>query len=379
MTTKRVVFWGTYDKSKPRVRILLHALKDAGATVEEIHEDIWRSQRDKSQINSLGQQLKFLCRWLAVYPKLIFRYLKAPRHDAVVIGYLGQLDVIVLWPFAKLRGMPIIWDMFISLYDTVVSDRAMVSPRHPLAWGLWAWEWLACRAASIVVIDTLAHARHISGLFGLADTKTDAVYVGAELDQFSWAPDPAQRAEGMPIQVLFYGQFIPLHGIETIVRAAGNAQGLPIQWTLVGQGQEDERIRTLIAELEIGQSLELIPWIPYEELSSRIADADVCLGIFGVSDKAANVIPNKVFQILAVGSPLVTRDSPAIRELLDDATPGIKLIPPGDPEALVEAILSLRAEGLPRFPKGLRDRTSSTAIGSSLLGVIEKAKMKPEK
>ncbi len=58
-----------------------------------------------------------------------------------------------------------------------------------------------------------------------------------------------------------------------------------------------------------------IPWVDYDTLHQHIADADVCLGIFGTSAKAANAIPNKAYQILAVGRPLVTRDSPAIREL----------------------------------------------------------------
>ena len=61
------------------------------------------------------------------------------------------------------------------------------------------------------------------------------------------------------------------------------------------------------------------------------------LGIFGASEKAQRVIPNKVFQALACGTPVVTADTPAARELLRDGESAL-LVPPGDPAALIDAI-----------------------------------------
>ena len=49
------------------------------------------------------------------------------------------------------------------------------------------------------------------------------------------------------------------------------------------------------------------------------------------------MIPNKVFQALACGTPVVTADTPAARELLRDGESAL-LVPPGDPAALVDAI-----------------------------------------
>ena len=37
----RIVAWGTYDLSKPRTRILLRAIREAGVDIVECHQDVW--------------------------------------------------------------------------------------------------------------------------------------------------------------------------------------------------------------------------------------------------------------------------------------------------------------------------------------------------
>ncbi len=379
----RVAFWGTFDLGKPRNRILLRGLRENGAEVLVCHRQVWAGVEDKSRLTA-GQRLRFLLRWLFAYPGLIFRYLRLPRHDVVLVGYLGQLDVLVLWPFARLRRVPLVWDAFLSLHDTVVSDRALVSPRHPLAFLLYAWEWLAARATDRVLLDTRAHAEAFSRAFRLSAERVGSVFVGVEPEAFPPAlPSPPRspsptRTHALPgegeevTRILFYGQLIPLHGVETILRAARLARGEPFEWVLIGQGQEEDRVRRMLDEEPLPR-LRWIPWVPYSELARWIGEADVCLGIFGAGGKAARVIPNKVFQVLAVGKPLITRDSPAIRELLAEGA-GVYLIPPADPEALLDALRRFRAERAELAGQVLhaeaRERIEPRAIGRDLMAIL---------
>lgn len=364
----RVLAWGTYDRGKPRMRILLRGLEENGVDLVRCHADIWSGVEDKSTLSGWRHVAAIGLRLLLAYPRLVFRYLRAPRHDIVLVGYLGHLDILVLWPFAKLRGVPIVWDAFISLYDTVAFDRAMIRPSHPFARLLFAWEWLACRAADCVLLDTRSHADFFVRIFGLAPGRTAFSWVGVEPEQFP-ATRQASGDNERPLEILFYGQFIPLHGIETIIEAAAMAEPGTYRWTLVGRGQETAKIRQKLAERPIAD-LAWAPWIAYEGLKEAIARADICLGIFGSSDKAARVIPNKVFQALASQKPLLTRDSPAIRELLSDALPGVYLVPPGDPAALLDALRRF-ATDRPRLPSTLHldaiEKISPASIGHALL------------
>ncbi|HKP26997.1 MAG TPA: glycosyltransferase [Dongiaceae bacterium] len=368
----RVVLWGTYDLGKPRTRILIRGLAEAGVALVQCHVDVWSGIEDKANIAGWRRIAAVIGKLILAYPVLIWRYLRLPRHDVVLVGYLGHLDVIVLWPFAALRGVPVVWDAFLSLYETVVEDRQMVGPRHPLAWLVWAWDWLACRAADLVLLDTHAHAHWFQSEFKLRDGRTDAVFVGAEPDAFAPLPNAGSGTDG-PIRVLFYGQFIPLHGIETIVAAAARTAPELYSWTIIGTGQEDARIRTLLDAHPIPH-LRWITWVPYAQLRESIATADICLGIFGQSGKAARVIPNKVFQVIAAGRPLVTRDSPAMRELVTADTPGIHLVRAGDADSLLAGIAELarqiRQSSTAALFGSLRERIAPGAIGRQLAALL---------
>jgi glycosyltransferase involved in cell wall biosynthesis len=244
MRKYRIVFWGTYDLSKPRVRLLLKGAQAVGMEVMECHTDVWGEIVDKSQIVSTGDKLRCLFSWICSYPQLIWHYLRLPPHDVVIIGYMGQLDVLVIWPFARLRRVPIIWDAFISLYDTVVNDRRLVSRRSPLAWILYVWEWLACRAATKIFLDTDAHARFFEKTFRLLHESVGRVFVGAESDIFSASSELQDKDAKKNFTVLFYGQFIPLHGIDIVIEAARilEQSGEIVQWIIVGKGQEEKHI-----------------------------------------------------------------------------------------------------------------------------------------
>ena len=335
----KVLAWGTYDLSKPRVRILMRALESSGVTLQKCHVDVWDAVADKSQIRGALAKLRLALNWLLAYPKLIWCLLRSPKPDVIFVGYLGQFDVLILWPFAKLRGIPIAWDAFISLYNTVVEDRRMVGPRNPLALLLYAVEWLACRAADRVILDTRAHADYFVERFGVATEKTAAVFVGAEMENF--VVKPVQRDPAQPYTVLFYGQFIPLHGIPTIIEAARLLKNEPIDWVVIGKGQEEKRIAQMLDQHPLPR-LQWIPWVKYEELVDHIARADVCLGIFDDGCKASRVIPNKVFQIIASGKPLITRDSPAMRELVAHEIPEIAFVEAANPDQLAQAVLAMQ-------------------------------------
>lgn len=343
-----VVFWGTYDTGKARCKILLDGAQKAGIEVIQCHRPVWSTVRDKSLVKGLISKFKILLKTFFSYPKLVICYLKLPRHDAVLVPYPGILDIFMLWPFARIRTVPLYWDVFISLYDTFVNDRKMVSRYSPHAWLLYAVEWLAARLATQSFLDTRAQADYFETFYHLKSNSVGRVLVGAEEFFFNdFGEKPVFETNNL-FTVFYYGQFIPLQGIDVMVNAVKilEEDGVTgIQVFFVGEGQERKRIDALIRELDV-RTIKRFSWKEHEELVYWIKASDVNLGIFGRSGKAGRVIPTRVFQLLAMKHALITMDSPALRELLElkGHYPFLYLIPPNDPKALAEKIIELKSK-----------------------------------
>ena len=340
----KIVLLGTFDCSKPRTRILRASLRDIDPDCTEIGFDVWHGVGDKSTLSGCGARLTIAARMVVAYPLLMARYLMCGRHDLVVIGYMGLFDVLLLGPLVKLRGKRLVWDAFLSLYDTYARDRAMARESGVIARALRLAERVATRSADRVVMDTKAHSQLMARLHDIPAHKGDAVLVGAEPDAFGAGESPCNRPKSRErLKALFYGQCIPLHGLSTIVEAALSERGQRFDWVIIGTGQEAAAIDAQL-NAAAAPHIERIEWIAYEKLQDIIADADITLGIFGTSEKAASVIPNKVYQALLCGKPIVTQASPAMTELIGEGAPGIYLSKAGDASSLLDALDAFASE-----------------------------------
>ncbi len=111
----------------------------------------------------------------------------------------------------------------------------------------------------------------------------------------------------------------------------------------------------------------------------------MALGIFGTTEKAARVVPHKVYQALALGVPTVTRRSPAVAEFFErgrsaPAGEPLFLVPPGSAEALAGAIEELARDPARRERLGSVGREAAASfatpekVGAALVEGIERAR-----
>ena len=350
----RVVYFGTYERHYPRNAQVISALRGAGVEVIERHEPVWEGREQKWGTGP------------SVLPRLALaetRLLRANRTDveAVIVGYPGHFDLPAAHRFA--RGRPIVFNPLISLADTLVSDRGRFRARSLPGRLLAAIDRRALRAADLVVGDTQANAAFLSELAGLPPERVAVCFVGAEerIFQPGWEPED-------PPTAVFVGKLIPLHGLGTVLEAARLAPELRLR--VIGSGQLDRLLEGR------PPNVEWIRWVEYAHLPGELHRAACALGIFGTSDKAQRVIPNKAFQALACGVPLVTADTPAARELLVDGESAL-LVPPADPEALAEALRRLITE--PQLAQRIatgglaayRRHASEDVLGSRWRSLIE--------
>jgi glycosyltransferase involved in cell wall biosynthesis len=263
--------------------------------------------------------------------------LRRQGYDLVFVGFYGHLLMLTVGPLAR---RPVLFDAFVSTYDTLIEDRQMSGQNSVLAWGAKALDRIACRLASQVLLDTTMHVDYFVEQYHLPAHKFASCPVGCNEEIFY--PRPV-AVLNRPARVTYYTSYLPLHGVETVVRAAALLRAAPLRLRMIGGGQTYPRVRALASELEL-DNIEFIPAIPLERLPEEIAAADLCLGgHFGASAKAGRVVPGKIYQLLAMAAPIIATTTPANLSLLRHAESAF-LIPPDDPPALAEAILDLLAD-----------------------------------
>ncbi len=336
----RLIIWGTYDKSKPRIRILLNGFRQSGLKFDEYHFPVWEEFIDKSQISGISSKLKIVTKFLIAYPLLGIRLLTSQRPDIILVAYPALFDVFFILIYAKIRNIPIVWDVFISLYNTVVEDRKIWHDKDIRSRILFILEKWALRSVDALVLDTRTHGNYIANKFTIDQKKIYTAFVGAEIERF---PSCSLKKKNTPLQLLFYGQFIPLHGIDAIIDTAEQTSSDKYHWTIIGKGQEAEKIRQLLDKKKL-KNVEWITWVRYEELINYISEADICLGIFGNTIKTQLVIPNKIFQVIAAGKPFITLDTPAMRELCPCTIEGMQYAASSDPADILVAIKTLESQ-----------------------------------
>ncbi len=350
----KVLYFGTYDRASPRNMQVISCLRAAGVTVVERHRQVWG--RD-----NWAPGARQLIRLARSELALSRRTDEGEDADLIVVGYPGHPDMPAARRIA--RGRPVVFNPLVSATDTLVSDRRNFSPRSMAASAIARLDRRAFRTADLVVADTEAQAAFFRATFELPPERVAVAMVGAEDALFH----PVEAARE-PFQALFVGKFIPLHGLETIVAAAALVPEIP--FSIVGTGQQLQLLEGHSA------NVEHLKWITYTDLPGAYQRAGCALGVFGTGDKASRVIPNKVFQALACGCPVITGDTPAARELLTDDGDAL-LVPPGDAEALAAAVrrLAESSDDAARLGKAGRatyeGRASEAVLGPKWRALLE--------
>jgi glycosyltransferase involved in cell wall biosynthesis len=312
------------------------------------------------------------------WPRLA-RAARAQKFDVMWVAFLGYSDVPLAWVLSRWRRVPLVFDAFILLHDTFVTDRTSVRRRSPAALFLRVLEVVACHLADVVVVDTIDHAERFARRTRLDPARIRVVHVGSD-HETPCAPgntSAADMRDTTPFTVAFCGSFMPLHGADVIVQAAARLDDQPdIRFVLIGDGQT----KTAVVQLADSLGCHHVSFLGAqrgEELRALLCGADILLGVFGASEKAMVVVPNKVVDALALAKPLITADTPAVRRLFDPSR--VRTVPPRDASALADAILDLRADPAARASLGRAGRAayeesfSPHALQAELAAVLHAA------
>lgn len=294
-----------------------------------------RQYQGASLRSYIGQYLRFLvaATWL------LTRLHVQKRFDVIHVNNMPDFIVFAALP-AKLLGAKVILDLHDPMPE-LFAAKFDSGARHPAVRVVTLVERLsigfADRAIAVQQVHLETFVSHgnprekFVEIQNAADTRLFPV--GAALGH-QHTPDTTR--------IVYHGTITPRLGLDTLVYAVGKARNAlgDVEVVLVGDGDDSDRIQTIIREQSLGDIIHFEPnFIPVSELLVELERADIGVVPAGLDPFTASMLPSKLLEYVALGIPTACADLPAVRHYFGDDE--LRFFPPGDIDALADALVDL--------------------------------------
>ena len=265
---------------------------------------------------------------------------KKVQNIDIVWGTSPNLfQAFAAWVIAKQQKKKFLLEIR-DLWPDFAVGMGVLKNRFLIQASLWLEKFLYAHADRIIVNSPgfIPHIQKISGKTALL------VPNGADPDLFVSTDGGFSFRREHQLEekfvVMYTGAHGPANDLFTVLKAAELLRGDDrIRIVLVGSGKEKDLLIKRKEEKGLNNVL-FVPPVPKEKIADVIAAADAGLAVLKAIPLFTTTYPNKVFDFMAAGKPVLCQIDGVIRDLVEQYDVGL-FVTPGDPQALKEAILLL--------------------------------------
>ena len=243
------------------------------------------------------------------------------------------------WLLARLKGAPFLLEVR-DLWPAFAVAVGVLQNKTLIRLSEWLERFLY-KHADRVMVNSPGFLAHVKAR-GAGEVAL--IPNGADPAMFDPASDGAafRQAQGLEGQfvVLYAGAHGLSNDLDVVLDAAALLADQPrLRIVLLGDGKEKPRLQARAAELGLDKVLFLPP-LPKTEIAGALAAADACLAILKPIELYKTTYPNKVFDYMAAGRPVILAIDGVIRQVVEEAEAGV-FTQPGDPQSLAAVIREL--------------------------------------
>lgn len=258
------------------------------------------------------------------------------------------------WLLAKFKRVKVLFEIR-DLWPAFAI--AMKVLKNPFLIYLSNWlEKFLYRHADLLVVNSPGFINHIKERGG---KNINLVTNGVDPTMFDPEDKGTKFRQEQGLQDACIMLYAGAHGVsndlEVILKAAALTELNPqIVYVLVGDGKEKINLMNTAREMHLN-NIYFIPPVPKDEMSGVMAAADACIAILKPVEMYKTTYPNKVFDYMAAGRPVLCAIDGVIREVVETAKAGV-FVPPGDPQALAKAVVYISNHAAEARQMGLNGR-----------------------
>jgi glycosyltransferase involved in cell wall biosynthesis len=273
----------------------------------------------------------------ATGPRLarIYRRLKRAYTAAAALNadiyHLHEPDHILVGVALKLRGAKVVYDV----HEDFPKEALTLNKGHPIRGWMNRLAWIALEHVAMQFLDAFICATPTIGE-KFPSARTTTVLNFPRLEEFA-CPTDGDSLSSRPNRIIYGGGITRVRGICEIVQAMEILpDSLDAKLALMGEFAP-HALMTEVARMQGWEHVEYLGWQPRTAVVQQLAQARLGLVIFHPTVDHLEAIPNKLFEYMAAGIPVVASDFPLWREIIDGCRCGI-LVDPLNPRAIADAI-----------------------------------------
>lgn len=262
---------------------------------------------------------------------------------------------VTAWLLARLKGAKFLFEVRDLWPDFAIAVGVLKSPTL-IKLSLWLERFLYRRADQMMV-NSPGYVEHVKGR---GARSVELIPNGADPEMFNPLDNGHVFRQKNNLKNKFAVLYAGAHGISNDLTVALEAAKLlekdfKYHFVFLGDGKEKANLMAYAAQLGL-KNVTFLPPVPKTGMATALAGADACLAILKPLEEYKTTYPNKVFDYMAAGRPVILAIDGVIREVVENATCGV-FAQPGNPEALAEAVARLAANRDEALRMGLAGRT----------------------
>lgn len=195
--------------------------------------------------------------------------------------------------------------------------------------------------ARFVTTCTAHNEEYLKNVAGNSSTPVFCIYHGIDIDLFKHQRFNISPAN--PYRILTVARMTEKKGLPTLYRALKilHDNGFQFRHTLIGDGDDREKILELISSLQLSDNCEWIGTRTHEEVLQNFNESDLFVLACEIAKSGdRDGIPNVLVESLAMGVPALSTEVSAIPEILLNDKTGIT-VPPSRPDTMSDAIIRM--------------------------------------
>ena len=262
---------------------------------------------------------------------------------------------------SKILKIPMVLDLQENNPEAVRA-RGMTSVAHYIVRNpklVFMLEQLCVRMSSHVWVVV---EERVKGLlvWGVKERKISVVSNCPDLESMNTMQETDSPRDGADFALIYVGRVEKLRGLDLILRSMPYIlkESNEVKLLIVGDGFDRTRMEDLVSELGIKDHVVFTGWIDFHKVPAWIKKADVGIIFNHVNEFTNTTIPNKLFDYMALGLPVLATDMKPVRRIVEQEKCGVIVPLNSSYEAVADTILELKNSPEKRIEMGKNGRNA---------------------